>query len=148
MASKARRSVRDLSGCWQGQYRYSWGEAVPFLASLTQTGSQLSGDTVEPKGGGKFAFRTAEVSGACGGGGIQFTKSYLTPSATHRDPVHYKGEVSDDRRTIKGQWRVRGVIGTFEMQREAEIVDEVAAPENVRLGRSVRLLAPVNGGRP
>ncbi len=145
MATGARRSVRNLSGSWQGEYRYPWGATVPFLACITQTEGAIWGDTVEPKGG-RFGFRTAKVSGGCGGKGVQFTKNYLQPSASHRNPVVYEGQVSDDRKTITGRWLVLGVSGTFHMERDAEIEDETDIQERVSLDIKARVVVPVSGG--
>ena len=147
MATRARSSIRNLSGAWQGQYRYSWGKAVSFLASIAQSGSSIVGDTVEPKGGGKFAVRTANVSGGCSGTGIHFIKNYLQPSDTHCYPITYEGQVSDDRKTITGRWKVRGMSGTFEMHREAEVEEGASVHETVAVDIAIGVYTLVRGDK-
>lgn len=133
MAKTARKSVCNLSGSWQGQYHYVWGKTVSFLAQITETDGSIRGETVEPKADGQFAFRTAAVSGECGGTGIHFTKIYEQPSLIYSHPVSYDGQVSDDRKTIIGRWLVLGVSGTFHMEREVQIEEETAVRETVSL---------------
>lgn len=134
MAEISRRS-KNLSGSWEGVYRYSWGQTVSFLGQLSDAGGEVTGDTVEPMGAGGFSFRTASLAGERSGTRVRFIKTYLQPSSNHRWPIQYSGLLSDDGNTILGRWLVQGVVGTFAMHREIE----AGLGEAARVGTSASL---------
>lgn len=112
-----------LSGAWEGQYRYPWGETVSFLARLDDTLGSLSGNTVETEAG-SMTFRAAKIDGGHSSGHLSFIKTYEVRCVRFRSPVHYRGVASADGKTITGSWSVSGVTGSFEMHREGEAEEE------------------------
>jgi len=118
-----KKPSEGLSGAWEGQYRYPWGETVSFLARLNDTLGALSGNTVETEAG-SMAFRAAIIAGGHSSGHVSFIKTYEVRSVRFRSPVHYRGVASADGKTITGNWTVSGVTGSFEMHRECEAEEE------------------------
>lgn len=120
-------SVSDsLSGSWTGRYDYdniALGAPVSFDAVLTQTGSTLRGEIVEPNTFRKEATDTllAVIIGSRSGTRVQFTKTY-TDFEAKEDPV-YEGQVNATATRITGRWHfpsMPGVKGTFLLARTAE----------------------------
>ena len=112
-----------LSGAWEGQYRYPWGETVSFLARLDDTLGSLSGNTVETEAE-SMIFRAAKIDGGHSSGHLSFIKTYEVRCVRSRSPVHYRGVASADGKTITGSWSVSGVTGSFEMHRDSEAEEE------------------------
>ena len=118
-----KKPSEGLSGAWEGQYRYPWGETVSFLARLDDTLGSLSGNTVETEAG-SMTFRAAIIAGVHSSSHVSFIKTYEVRSVRFRSPVYYRGVASADGKTITGSWTVSRVTGTFEMHRECEAEEE------------------------
>lgn len=115
-----------LSGSWTGRYDYdniAFGAPVSFDAVLTQTGSTLRGEIVEPNTFRPEATDTllAVLSGSRSGTRVQFVKTY-TDFEGEDHPV-YEGQVNATATRITGRWHfptMPGVKGTFLLARTAE----------------------------
>lgn len=115
----------SLSGSWTGRYDYdsiAHGAPVSFDAVLTETGSFLRGEIVEPN-----TFRDeatemllAVLVGSRAGSLVTFTKSY-TDFDQGDNPI-YEGQVNATATRITGRWyfpSVLGIRGTFLLARTA-----------------------------
>lgn len=129
---------KDLTGFWVGRFSYDGlaGEAVQFLANLSDKHGALSGTISEPNSMGRSSRElNAIVSGRRTGADVSFAKTYDGASdAAHR--VDYAGVLNDKGNAIVGRWTIAGLGGDFSMQRElldeqeteAEIADELFLP--------------------
>ena len=112
----------DLTGRWDGTYRYSdmIGPETPFVAEFTENGARFSGQIIEPN-----EFRaevaTAIVDGVRSGHAVAFTKTYCDAGPAYETPVDYIGQLSGDGQSITGFWALIEFGGTFEMHREQAI---------------------------
>ncbi|MCF2871369.1 hypothetical protein L0664_09870 [Octadecabacter sp. G9-8] len=115
-----------LSGSWTGRYDYdnvAFGVPVSFDAVLTETGSTLRGEIVEPN-----TFRTEETDtliavlvGTRNGSAVRFVKTYT--DFEENDHPHYDGQVNATATRITGRWHfpgMPGVKGTFLLARTAQ----------------------------
>jgi hypothetical protein len=118
----------NISGLWMGQYAYSFGGAVPFLAKIEDRGGRLAGTIIEPNTVGESSDSLeAILSGSRDGSAIDFTKIYDGASdAAHA--VDYVGHLSGDGNSITGMWSLADMDGSFEMYREA-VWDEAEEQE-------------------
>jgi hypothetical protein len=113
------RPGEDLSGVWHGLYSYDVGIApVYFVATLIQSGSNLSGLTHEQEKGENGAPLTlfASIDGTCSPTLVRFTKHY-DGSGGWDHAVAYNGQVQGDGNEIEGLWQVEHVTGRFLMIR-------------------------------
>jgi hypothetical protein len=100
----------NLSGQWQGFYSYpSRQRPVSFSASLTESGSWLTGTTTEKGSQGATRGRVldATLQGRRTGRSVTFLKLYADGFPTY-DGVHYEGEVREDGTEIEGRWSIPG----------------------------------------
>lgn len=129
----------SLSGNWTGRYDYdniAFGTPVSFDAVLTQTGSTLRGEIVEPNTFRKEATDTllAVLSGTRSGTRVSFVKTY-TDFESSDHPV-YEGQVNNTATRITGRWHFPGkpsVKGTFLLARTAEAAVRKRARASVEL---------------
>jgi len=118
----------DLTGRWDGTYRYSdqLGPETPFVAVLSESGARFSGEIIEPDEFRPQVIR-ASIEGIRAGHTVEFTKTYRGGGEAYATPVDYSGRLSSDGRTITGYWLLVELAGTFEMRREeAEETPELA----------------------
>lgn len=118
----------NLTGVWQGLYSYeSIEEPVPFLATLLDTGTFLSGATHETceisrrrKGS-----PTAIIDGTRRALQVSFTKKY-DGSDGWDHAVVYDGAAAQDGTEIVGRWILpEGITGHFLMVREGRKAEEI-----------------------
>ena len=115
----------SLSGSWTGRFDYdnvAFGTPVSFDAVLTQTGSTLRGEIVEPNTFRREATDTllAVLNGRRSGSSVSFIKIYTDFEGT--DHPHYDGQVNETATRITGRWHFPtnpGVKGTFLLARTA-----------------------------
>jgi hypothetical protein len=126
--SATSKDAVNLTGVWQGLYSYETiDEPVPFLATLLDTGSFLSGATqetceVETR---SRATPCAMIDGSRTARRVSFTKTY-DGSAGWAHSVSYEGTVTADGAEIEGSWILpEGHCGRFIMVREAGKAQEV-----------------------
>lgn len=116
----------SLSGSWTGRFDYDnvkFGTPVSFDAVLTETGSTLRGEIVEPNTFRPEATDTllAVLSGSRSGTKVHFVKTYTDFEGTDH-PV-YDGQVNATATRITGRWHfatMPGVKGTFLLARTAQ----------------------------
>lgn len=116
----------SLSGSWTGRYDYdnvAFGTPVSFDAVLTQSGSTLRGEIVEPNTFRHEATDTllAVLTGTRSGSTVRFVKTYTDFEET--DQPHYEGQINATATRITGRWyfpSLPGVQGTFLLARTAE----------------------------
>lgn len=128
-----------LSGSWTGRYDYdnvAFGTPVSFDAVLTQTGSTLRGEIVEPNTFRDEATDTllAVISGRRSGTSVTFTKTYTDFEDT--DHPHYDGQVNATATRITGRWHFPsnpGVKGTFLLARTAQAAARKTAKAAIEL---------------
>lgn len=115
-------STKNLTGIWHGLYSYPRRRpAVPFVATLIESGSSLSGTTHEQCGssGHPDQMMYATLLGHHQGQTVAFVKTY-DGDDPHYGSVAYEGIVSDDGTEIEGRWLVPGHwSGKFLMIRSA-----------------------------
>ena len=122
MSNNAAGGGKSLTGVWQGLYSYPGrGGSVPFVATLIEAGSSISGTTHEICATLESARQTlyAMVSGSRAGASVVFDKTYDgTAGWVHR--VDYEGALNGDATEIEGRWSIDGILqGRFMMIREA-----------------------------
>jgi hypothetical protein len=130
-----------LSGSWTGRYDYAdpaHGDPVAFDTVLTQTGTILRGETIEPNTFCDNAGDTlmAVLTGTRRGSHVRFKKTY-TDFESDADPAYY-GQVNGTATRITGRWHFPDaphVHGTFLMARTGQAA--VRAP--------ARAAATING---
>ena len=127
----------DLSGFWDGFYRYPRGLAapVPFEAVLTHGADALSGVVTEPNrfSRAETALLSAVVRGTVEGRQVAFDKTYDGRGASHA--VAYQGRVTDQATLIAGTWRLAGLTGGFEMRRSLEEARSTRSRETAAAAR-------------
>ena len=97
-----------LTGIWHGLYTYANGVSVSFVATLIDSGSQISGSTYEPWGGETSGTtRYATLTGDRQENAIAFIKTYEGDDPDYQDPVAYEGVLSHDGTEIEGRWTIR-----------------------------------------
>lgn len=119
----------NLTGIWQGLFSYpSMYRAASFTATLIETGSHLTGSTVEiAVGGPRDAMAVAAfLSGRRTGSRVTFTKQYEGPEPPNH-AVEYEGMLTGDCMEIDGRWFIPGSwAGRFLMIRSGGRSVEVA----------------------
>jgi hypothetical protein len=111
--------AENLTGVWNGLYTYHDGRSIPFIATLIDGGSSLTGTTHEPDSR-TSATLYATLVGIHHDGAVTFTKTYDRPDRYHRKPIVYNGVLNRDRTEIEGQWIIsRRAFGKFLMIRPA-----------------------------
>ena len=76
----------------------------------------------------------ASLAGARDGSSVDFTKTYpKNASPDYAEPVDYVGTLSSDGTVIRGVWSLLDWDGTFEMRREPNTNESVAAQETDRV---------------
>lgn len=116
----------SLSGSWTGRFDYdniSFGAPVSFDAVLTETGSALRGEIVEPNTFRKEATDTllAVLAGHRNGSRVSFVKTYTDFDAD--DDPHYTGQINATATRVTGTWHFPsnpGIKGTFLLARTAQ----------------------------
>jgi hypothetical protein len=103
--------MANLSGTWLGTY---WQHSLPtrFEMSLLQGGNSLSGNSLDDGGLGE-----AILSGEVQGRSIQFTKQYVM---YRYYSIVYEGTLSENEKTMYGQWRIGQESGEWEARRGGE----------------------------
>jgi len=126
----------NLTGVWQGLYSYeALEEPVPFLATLLDTGSFLSGATQETCAVRRRRKATprAMIDGSRSARRVSFTKTY-DGAAGWTHSVAYEGSVNPDGTEIEGRWILpEGNSGRFLMVREAGKALEVSKRKLARV---------------
>lgn len=131
----------NLTGKWSGEFAYPAhaGPVTPFLAFLLDLNGHVSGSIIEPEiwNGGVIE---ASIVGARGGSSVDFTKTYpACASPYYAEPVDYVGTLSSDGTVIIGVWSLLEWDGTFEMRREPNPGEAVAAQESAHVKEPARL---------
>ena len=116
----------SLSGSWTGRFDYdnvANGTPISFDAVLTQSGSTIRGETVEPNTFRPEATDTllAVITGTRSGSKVSFTKTYTDFEDTGHP--HYDGQINATATRITGRWHfpnMTGVKGTFLLARTAQ----------------------------
>ena len=120
MPSADNAKALNLSGQWQGRFRYPrLHPPTSFVADLAETDGWLVGVTEEIAvvGNERGCKITASLQGHRTGRSFTWLKLYNASSRTY-DAVQYVGEVSSDGSEIAGRWTVPGSwSGTFLMIR-------------------------------
>jgi hypothetical protein len=116
-------SPQNLTGIWHGLYSYPYGgrAPVPFVATLIQAGSTVSGTTHETceTGGRSNETLYATLRGRRQDSAVVFLKTY-DGGNPHYGRVSYEGRLSADGTEIEGRWIVPGNwSGKFLMIRSA-----------------------------
>jgi hypothetical protein len=115
------RDRRNLSGRWQGQFRYDGAGRMPgsFRAVLNEVSGLLRGrvDDAASVTGTLGRPIPAVVEGRRDGRAVRFFKRYISATARYR-PIEYCGEVDKGGRRIAGRWSIReSSAGDFVMTR-------------------------------
>ena len=129
----------SLSGSWTGRFDYdnvANGTPVSFDAVLTQSGSTIRGEIVEPN---TFRPETTDtllavVTGTRSGSNVSFTKIYTDFEDT--DHPHYEGQINTTATRITGRWyfpSMSSIKGTFSLARTAEAAARKKAKTAVEL---------------
>ena len=129
----------SLSGSWTGRFDYdniANGTPVSFDAVLTQSGSTIRGEIVEPNTFRPEATDTllAVLTGTRSGSNVSFVKTYT--DFEDNDHPHYVGQVNTTATRITGRWHfpsISGIKGTFLLARTAEAAVRKKAKAAVEL---------------
>ena len=116
----------SLSGSWTGRYDYdniALGAPVSFDAVLTETGSTLRGEIVEPNTFRAEATDTllSVLTGSRSGATVTFVKTYT--DFEDSDHPQYDGHVNETATRINGRWHFPSnpaVKGTFLLARTTQ----------------------------
>lgn len=122
---------QDLTGVWQGRYSYPRAlPAVPFVATLIESATRLTGAVSEPGPSNDGSVAYATLFGQRDGAGVAFVKTYADQARFPR-PIDYIGTLNKDATAIEGTWRIDGVwSGKFIMtrpRRQAETISRKVA---------------------
>ena len=109
-----------LTGTWKGEYLGDGrgSDGTRFDASLFATGGVVSGTTTEPNTFGPYDYAELQadlVGEAHATREVVLLKTYRTATITHS--VLYVGRLDAAGKRIEGRWRLRGLEGTFWMER-------------------------------
>jgi hypothetical protein len=129
----------SLSGSWTGRFDYdnvAHGTPVSFDAVLTQNGSTIHGEIIEPNTFRPEATDTllAVLTGARSGSNVSFVKTYT--DFEDSDHPHYDGQVNETATRITGRWHfpsMSGIKGTFLLARTIEAAARKKAKTAVEL---------------
>ena len=129
--SAGEQDVLDLTGTWHGIYSYPGDEGppTPFLAIILDRAGSITGTIVEPDQFYGQGTLDAAIAGVRAGTSVDFIKTYNDSLSGYDNPVDYVGRLSDDGQTVSGIWSLLDRDGSFEMERETEIEEPVAAEE-------------------
>lgn len=116
----------SLSGSWTGRFDYdniALGAPVSFDAVMTQTGSTLRGEIVEPNTFRPEATDTllAVILGTRSGSSVTFEKTYT--DFDQGEPPIYIGQINPTATRITGRWHFPStphVKGTFLLARTSQ----------------------------
>lgn len=112
--------MNNLSGLWEGQYKYpnSWQSPVSFDADITDKAGTLSGVITEPNTFDQEAghLLSAAMAGSVEGTRVKFTKTYVGEGRAQHS-LTYEGVLSEKATRIVGHWRTGFMRGEFEMTR-------------------------------
>ncbi|MCF2906154.1 hypothetical protein L0666_14250 [Octadecabacter sp. CECT 8868] len=136
----------SLSGSWTGRFDYdniTLGAPVSFDAVLTETGTTLRGEVVEPNTFRDEATDTllAVIVGTRSGSTVSFTKTY-TDFDQGEDPV-YEGQINATATRITGRWHfpsMTGVCGTFLLARTAQAAARKATKASIERTHEVETI--------
>lgn len=108
MTEWGRAGERNLTGIWNGLYTYADGRSTPFVATLIEAGSSLTGTTHEAStlGDNPDATLFARLVGSRRDAAVNFTKTYDHPDPLHRSPIIYEGALNGDGTEIEGRWTI------------------------------------------
>lgn len=130
-------SQNNVTGTWLGNYYYaSVGNATGFEAALVQSGNAVEGSILDDG-----ALGEAHLTGTCTAGELTFCKIYNSKA---RDPVYYRGVLSEDGKSITGTWRINKTVhGSWKAWR----LDDEKLPETMERDEEVEqdkeLLVPL-----
>ncbi len=113
-------ATADLTGEWEGIYRYSNQDSKPvrFQLDLKDRHGRLTGHTSEHNtfGDPSAPFLHANIMGSVEDDRVYFKKTYDGTGGQHHS-IKYEGALYEDISTIKGAWECcNGLYGTFDMQ--------------------------------
>ena len=126
----------DLTGSWDGLYRYPAGTGpdTPFLCRIVEKAGTFDGSIIEPDTLGDYVEAvSAVISGHRSGRSIDFTKCYCGARVDYENPVDYVGQLSEDGTSITGVWSLQDWNGSFEMYRERGIEETQEARSEVTI---------------
>lgn len=114
--AKSEKNNRSIGGNWLGNYYYHQSaQAFGFEAVFIESNGALQGSILDDGYLGE-----AQVSGTYAAPSLSFTKVY-----PGREPVNYRGEMSDDGNMLSGRWTISPVChGTWAAFRNNEDEDE------------------------
>jgi hypothetical protein len=122
MTEPGRPAQDNLTGVWNGLFRYSEGGlSISFTATLIDSGSLVTGSTHEPCAAPGCPRKThvATLSGRRNGTAVSFVKAYDPPGYGYSE-VAYEGTLNADGTEVAGSWHLRqGWSGDFLMIRTA-----------------------------
>ena len=109
--------ARNLTGVWHGLYTYpSGGPSVPFIATLIEAASTLTG-TIREDGPSESGKLFATVAGDRHDNAVNFVKAYQSSNPSY-GIVLYAGTLNAEATEIEGTWTVpRNWSGSFLMIR-------------------------------
>ena len=121
-------SANDVSGSWWGNYYYSGlNQSSGFEAVFVQSGTAVEGSILDDNSLGE-----AHLTGSFGSGELSFCKIY---NSAARDPVYYRGTVSEDGKSITGTWRISAAVnGAWKAWR----LDDEELPETMETEDEVK----------
>ncbi|HEY9788521.1 MAG TPA: hypothetical protein V6D17_24235 [Candidatus Obscuribacterales bacterium] len=127
----------NVSGTWLGNYYYSnISQATGFEAVFVQSGAAVEGSILDDG-----ALGEAHLTGSFGGGELTFCKIYNSKA---RDPVYYRGTLSEDGKSMWGTWRINkechGMWKAWRLDDE-ELPEQLETDEEVK--QEKELLAPL-----
>ncbi len=129
---------RDVSGVWYGSFAGPGVTPNRFIATLAETGGQITGTTSEPDELGEFDLLHAHVIGTRDGSAVRFVKQY--DGAAHcAHAVDYGGTIDAEGSEISGEWRFSGHAGQFVMRRER--FDEQLLAEELGIALDAEIVA-------
>jgi hypothetical protein len=114
-------SQNNVTGSWLGNYYYSSvSSATGFEAVFAQSGTAIEGSILDDG-----ALGEAHLTGSCASGELTFCKIYNSKA---RDPVYYRGVLSEDGKSITGTWRINAQVnGAWKAWRQ----DDEQLPETM-----------------
>lgn len=116
--------VRKISGEWRGHYTYKHrpDDGDGFALFIIENSGTIEGKAIDDNGPGP-----ARLSGSFAFPSVVFTKVYEKPGTTHEvekvgdktivriglygPPVEYEGSMTEDGKTMSGNWVINGDRG-------------------------------------
>ena len=129
--------MANLTGLWEGQYKYpgGWQAPVSFDADITDKSGQIRGIISEPNSFDEQAgpLLTAALAGQVSGAYVNFTKTYVGEGRAQHSLI-YEGRLLEDDNRIIGTWRTGMFSGEFEMNRlSSGAIEVIETKEEIKI---------------